>query len=232
MSFQPGFKARTLVGDFSLSSKLNNVSFPGVVDMHDVTTHADNGVKRFIPGLSTSTASLTGFADVDTLTDSVAWTTAQALTYGQEGIAHSSPVFMVDALKTSLEVGSPVGGVVSFDLAAQTDGWTNFGHSLHDLTAETADSSSAAFNGGAASAAGGYAHLHVTAFSGFSGVVVTIEDSANGSSGWAAIGTFTTVAGVTGERISLSATVRQYLRCTWDVTGTGSITFACAAARL
>lgn len=232
MSFKPGFKARTLIGDFSYSSKLNNVSFPGAVEMHDVTTHADNGVKRFIPGLSSSTASLSGFADADTLADSVAWTSTQPLTYGPEGIAHSSPVLMVDALKTSLEVGSQVSGVVSFDLAAQTDGWTNFGHSLHDLAAETGDSSSASFDGGAATAAGGYAHLHVTAFSGFSGVVVTIEDSSTGSSGWAAIGTFTTVAGVTGERIALSSAVKRYLRCTWDVTGTGSITFACAAARL
>ena len=232
MSFKPGFKSRTLLGDFSLSSKLNQVSFPGTTDMHEVTTQADNGVKRFIPGQSTSTATLTGFADPDAVTDSVAWTTAQPLTFGQEGIAHSSPVMMVDALKSSLEVGSPVGGVVSFDLGAQTDGYTNLGVSLHDLTAETADSSSAAYDGGAASTAGGYAHLHVTAFSGFSGVVVTVEGSANGTTGWATLGTFATVAAVTGERIALAASMHRYLRATWDVTGTGSITFAVAAARL
>ena len=232
MSFKPGFKARTLIGDFSYSSKLNQTSFPGVVEMLDATTYADNGVKRSVPGLATSTASASGFADPDVVADGVAWSTAQPLTHGQEGIAFGSQVLMVDALKTSLEVGSPVASLVSFDLAAQTDGVTSFGVSLHDLTAETADSSSAAFDGGAASSAGGFAHLHVTAFSGFSGAVIAVQDSADGTSGWASIGTFTTVAGVTGERIALSSTVRRYLRVNWDVTGTGSLTFACAAARL
>lgn len=232
MAFQPGFKSRTLVGDFSYSSKLNQTTLPITVEMHDVTTQADNGTKRFIPGISDSTASMSGFTDLETVTDAVAWTSNQPLTFGPFGIAHGSHVQMVDTLKGTFEPGSQVAGVASFDLQAQTDGFANFGVSLHDLTAETADSSSAAYDGGAATAAGGFAHLHVTAFSGFSGVVVTIEDSANGSSGWAAIGTFTTVAGTTGERIALSSAVRRYLRATWDVTGTGSITFAVAAARL
>lgn len=231
MSFKPGFKARTLIGDFSYSSKLNNVSFPGVTEMHEVTTHADNGVKRFIPGLSTSTATLTGFADPDVIADGVAWTTAQPLTYGQEGIAHSAPVFMVDALKTTLEVGSPVGGVVSFDASAQTDGWTNIGVSLHDLTAETATADGTGYDGAAATTAGGYAHLHVTAFSGFTNIIVTIQDSADNIS-FATIGTFATVTAVTGERLAVAGTVRRYVRASWTKTGTGSATFAVAFARL
>ena len=230
MTFKPGFKARTLIGDFSYSSKLNQVSFPGVVEMLDSTTFADNGVKRSVPGLATSTASASGFADPEAVADGVAWTTAQPLTYGQEGTAHGSPVFMVDALKTSLEVGSPVAGLVSFDLAAQTDGWTNFGNSLHDLTAETATADGTGYDGAAATTAGGFGHLHVTAFSGFTNIIVTIQDSADNAS-FATIGTFATVTGATGERLAIAGTVRRYVRASWTKTGTGSCTFAVAFAR-
>lgn len=231
MSFKPGFKSRTLVGDFSYSSKLNQVSFPLTIEMLDVTTQADNGVKRFIPGLGGSTATLTGFADIEAITDSVAWTTSQPLTFGQEGIALGSPVSMVDALKTSLEVGSPVGGVVSFDVGAQTDGYTNLGVSLHDLTAETATANGTGYDQTVVSTtAGGVGHLHVTAFSGLTNIIVTIQDSADNVS-FATIGTFATVTALTGERLAIAGTVRRYVRAAWTVTGTGSSTFAVAFAR-
>lgn len=232
MAFQPGYKARLLLGDFSLSSKLTDASFPFAVEMLDVTTFADDGVKRFIPGLDTSTVSMSGFLDADTAADSTAWTDAQPLTYGPTGLAAGSPVFMVDTLKTSYEVGTQVSGVVSFDLAAQTDGLTAIGRSIRDLTAATSDGSSSAVDGGAASSGGGVAHLHVTAYSGFTDVNVTVEGSANGTSGWATVATFAQFTGVTSERVTVAGSVARYLRATVDVDGSGSVTFAVGFARL
>lgn len=235
MTFIPGYRARVLCGDFSFSAYINEVTQPFTVDMHDVTVMTDGPGRKFIPGLNTSTFSLKGFLDPDVTSDLQYdqindWTGAEPVTYGPNGFAIGSEVWMVNALpnaKTSMASNTtPVG----FDLAAQTTGTTDFGRSLHDLGAETADGSATSYDGGAQSTGGGVAHLHVTAFSGFSGADIIVEDSANNST-WATIGTFTTVAGLTSQRLDIAGTIRRYTRATIDVTGTGSITYLVAIAR-
>lgn len=226
-----GFKTRVLLGDFSLSPKLTDISLPISIEMLDVTTFGDDGVKRYIPGEQSSEASLTGFIDLDTFTDLAAWTTATPLTYAPFGLSLGSQVQLVSTLRGSFEPGSPVAGVTSFDISATTDGFTDFGVSLHDLSAVTAGENGTAQNNGAATANGGVGQLHVTAYSGLTNATVTIEDSANGSSGWATIATFSTITAVTGERVEITGAVRQYLRYVVAVTGTGSVTFQCSFAR-
>jgi hypothetical protein len=81
-------------------------------------------------------------------------------------------------------------------------------------------------------ATGGVAHLHVTSVSASDSIVVTIEDSATGSSGWATIGTFASKAAAGAERIAIAGTIRRYVRAVDTVTGSGiSIIRAVALAR-
>lgn len=226
----PGFKARILNGEFSLSAKLSDISLPMTVEMLDSTTFADTA-KRSTPGLDHSTLSCEGFIDADTNTDVAAWTSTQPFSYAPTGLALGAPAIIVNTLKSAYEPGTQVGGLASFSLSGETDGPTGFGVSLHDLTAETIDASGTGVDNLAATANGGAAHLHVTAFSGLSAATIIVEDSANNSA-WATIGTFAAVSGVTSERITFAAAaVRRYLRYSVDVTGTGSITFAVLAAR-
>ena len=230
MAFKAGFKTRVLNGDFSLSAKATSVSLPLSIDMLDTTTLADTA-KRFVAGAESSTFSVEGFIDVDTATDNAAWTASQPFTYGQEGLTIGDPVVMVTALRSSYELGSPVAGVSSFTLGGTTDGRTDFGRVLHDLTAVTTTENGTAYDYGASSSAGAVAHLHVTAYSVATSAVFTVQDSADGSTGWATIGTFATVTGVTSEAITITGTVRRYLRYVATLTGAGSVTFAIAAAR-
>lgn len=74
---------------------------------------------------------------------------------------------------------------------------------------------------GAAAVVGGSAYLICTAFTGTS-VTVTIEDSTDGATSWATVGTFTAVSAANVEqRISLTAgTLKRYLRMV--TTGTFS----------
>lgn len=226
-----GFKARILNGDFSLSAKLSQVTVGWTADILDPTTFADNGVKRALPGQDTSTLSCEGFIDADSQTDAIAWTTAQPFTYGHTGLAVGSPAVMVNALKSSFETGTQVAGLASFSLGGQTDGETNFGVSLHDLTAETGTAAGTTHDQTTASTTNGaVAHLHVTAFSGFSQVIYIVEDSAN-SSDWSTIGTHATVTGTTSERLVIAGTIRRYVRVSWTKTGTGSATFHSSFAR-
>lgn len=231
MTFSQGYKARVLLGDLSMSPKLSDVSLPFSVEMLDVTTFADDGVKRFIPGLGSSTSSMSGFMDSETLDEMDGFTSTSPLTYGPRGLAHSAPLFLVDTLKATVEVGSQVAGVSSFTLSGQTDGVTDIGVSLHDLEAETGDGNDSNFDGSASSAAGAAGHLHVTAFSGFSAVDVAIQHSANGSTGWSDLIAFTQVSGTTSERVEVAGSVNRYVRAEWAKTGTGSITFQVGFSR-
>lgn len=226
-----GYKARIYNGDFSLAAKLSNVSVGWTADMLDPTTFADNGAKRAIPGQDTSTFSCDGFIDAASQTDSVAWTTAQPFTYGHAGSAVGARVVMVNGLKSQFETGSQVAGLASFTLSGQTDGETNFGVSLHDESAETGTSNGTTVDQTTTSTTNGaVAHLHVTAFSGFTQVIYIIEDSADGSS-WATIGTHATITAAGAERLEIAGTIRRYVRVSWTKTGTGSATFHSAFAR-
>lgn len=235
MSFLSAQRWRILLGDFNLSCFVTDASPTFDAAMLDVTTLCDTA-RAYIPGQTTSTLSVTGYLDpagtadgqYDQINDYVE---AEAITYGPSGLSVGSEVIMVSGLQSKAETGATTSTPVSFSLDAQTTGQTDRGVMLHDLTAETADANGSAVDGGAASSNGAAAHLHVTAYSGFTGAVVTVEDSANGSSGWAVIGTFTTATGLTSERIAIAGTVRRYTRVSVDVTGTGSATFAAAIAR-
>ena len=159
MAFTAGYQARILNGDFELSAKLAEVTSTFSVDMLDPTTFADAGVKRSLPGLDTSTFSCSGFIDAATATDNSAWTAAQPFTFAPKGLAHGNPVTMVDALKSDYELGSQVGGISSFSITGQTDGITDFGYSLKDLAAVTANGNGTTLDNAAATTNGGVGHL-------------------------------------------------------------------------
>jgi hypothetical protein len=228
-----------MCGDFSFSSYITDWSESGTVDMLDVTVPTSpSHAKAFIPGQTMSTLSLKGLLDLDGTADAQYdqikdWfegATSEAVTYGPSGLTLGSEVILSSGLVTKAEISAATTSPVTFSLDVQNSGLLGRGVSLHDLSAETADTSGTGVDGGAASTTGAIAHLHVTAFSGLSSAVVIVEDSANNST-WATIGTFTTVAGLTQERITIAGTVRRYTRYSVDVTGTGSITFAAALAR-
>jgi hypothetical protein len=235
MAFIPGKKGRILLGDFSFSAYVTDVTPTFSVDMLETTTMADDA-KKFIPGANTSTLGLKGFLDPDGTSaaqyDQInTWTGAEAVTYGPSGLSLGSELLMTSGLQASSQTGATMSAPVSFALECQSTGQTDRGVSLHDLAAETVDVSGTAVDGGAASTTGAVAHLHVTAFSGLTSAVFIVEDSATGSSGWATIGTFTTATALTQERLVIAGTVRRYTRYSVDVTGTGSVTFQVGIAR-
>src|SRR5690606_18266378 len=78
-------------------------------------------------------------------------------------------------------------------------------------------------DGGAATSDGGAAYLFVTDLAGITAVDVVIEDSADGSTGWATIATFAQVtADNAGQRVEITGAIKQHTRASIDVTGTGS----------
>ncbi len=82
---------------------------------------------------------------------------------------------------------------------------------------------------------GGVGHLHVTAVTGATpSMTLRIQDSANGSTGWADIVTFTAITAAGSEQVQMAAgtTVERYLRAIWTMTGSSpDFTFAVAFGR-
>jgi hypothetical protein len=232
-------KSRVFAGSLNWSGYTRSFGLSDTVDALEVTTLVDTA-KAFIVGQNTSTATFDILLDTDTTAGGewsagTTWKTTQptALAYAPSGTTLGSEVLLADSLLTSFTTTSTPSGAVSGSLATQTTGPTEAGQVVGDLTAITIDGNGTAVDGGAATANGGVAQIHVTAFSGLTNNIVTIEHSVDGSTAWATLATFATYTGLTSERVVVApaTTVRRYLRVVDNVTGTGSTVRAVLFAR-
>ena len=234
MAFSHGKGTVVLVGASDLSCYLNNVDWSASADTHETTTFCQDA-KTYIPGLKDGTASLSGLFDgdqdaVDEVLAGVLGGAAQVVTIGTEDMAAGKRCRMLKALESEYSVSSPVGDVVAVDASIQADGGILAGVSLQPPTATSGTGNGSTVDGGASSANGGVAHLHVAAFTGANGVV-KVQHSADGNT-WVDLLTFATITGATVERKEVSGTVNRYLRVIRDSGTFTSITHAVAFARL
>lgn len=231
-------KSRALIGPLNLSCYLRSFGYNDQTETYDVTTLCDEEF-NFITGKQFASVDLAGPLDdstsanglYDILTDN--WKTAALpVTFAPAGLTANLPVFMVETIETQIGFTSPVAGSNDWTATGEPTGPLDHGRSLVDAAAVTSDGSSASTDWSASSANGGVAHLHVTAFSGFTSDDIIIEHSTNDSV-WATLGTFTQVTGLTSQRLTIAAgtTVNRYLRVTHDVDGSGSITVQVSFAR-
>jgi hypothetical protein len=240
MAFASAQQSRVNVALLNASGYAKGYSFSWSSEPLMVATLVDVA-KPFILGQDSSTASVDMFLDVsgaangqwDALTDLKAATTASPVTLGPWGFSVGSPVIMPAVRANNVSATSAVAGTVDAAFGSVSTGLTDVGVVLENYAAVTADGNGTARDNGAATADGGVAHLHVSAFSGLTNNIVTIEHSVDGSTSWATLVTFATYTGATSERVEVAAgtTVRRYLRVVDNVTGTGSTTRFVAFAR-
>jgi hypothetical protein len=230
----------------NLGDILNSFSVDATVDTADATCFGDDD-RNYVPGLRTATVSMNGLADgstarVDQLIEGVLGSTSRLfIGYGPEGDAVGSRAYLASLIATQHNVEAPVSGIVATAIAGQADGLRSpgVGRFLAPLAARSAGSTFASVDDGAASAAGGEAHVYVTAYS-TSGtataeLAVTIQDSSNNSV-WGTLATLTVnsatfkTSGVV-LRSTLGPTVKRYVRARSATQGSTSITYAVAYAR-
>lgn len=239
MAFVNAQKSRLVVGQVPLSGYTRQFGVDTSSEMLDVSV-LESTAKAFIPGQTMSGFSIGLILDTDTTANGLwdrltSWKSAApvAVTFGPSGLAALSEVFLLGAYAAQVGMTSTASGTVDASVNGQPDGPADAGYSLEDFTAMTETTNGTARDLMASSANGGVAHLHVSAFSGLTSNDVTIEHSANGTSGWATVGTFTQVTGVTSQRLVIAAgtTVNRYLRVVDTIVGTGSCTRAVSFAR-
>lgn len=242
MSAFVGLHNRVYLAHLDLSGLANEVDFGALSRvMQDSTTFNDGGYSCVTPGLISGEATVKGFQDyaADVLDDEIS--------LGQLGsqyaftvvpnptgtVAVGDACWMSRGIVNSLNpMSGAKGDVAGFELGLPYDAAIVQAKVAAAKAAITADT-----NGTAVALAGPtasqklYAALHVFAYTGFTNVVFKIQsDDGSGFSSATDRITFTTVTGVTNEFASVAGSFSSetHHRVVADVTGSGSVIFACA----
>jgi hypothetical protein len=233
MSTKHGKSAALWLGDADVSTHFRSMEFGADIDTAETSTFGSSW-KTHVPGMAGATVETEGLYDpaFDDITSIITAPSGAVLTTGPAGLAEGDNARLTKVLTTAYAESSPVGDVVAFTWGVLADGQVGLGKVIHAFEQETASGSGNAIDLGTA-AAGAIAHLHVAAVSSTDTLNVLIEDSADGSTDWQTVFDFTDATGPTAERLSITGTVRRYVRATWTITGSGSTdaTFAVAIAR-
>lgn len=246
MAFLHGSSTRCLVNKREISSEISGWSVEYHRNMSETTTigqTAGNAGATFVPGLMSGTIGLRGPQSSDPTTGltseiwgAIGTDNAFLATVLPDTDAAGKPALFVLADPTAYTVDATVADAVSMTFSAAGDESAELGFVLAPLTAVTADAlTGTAVDRGASpltpTTHGLMGAMHVTAYSGFTGVLVKIQHSPDNSS-WSDLVSFTNVTAIGSQRVSVAngTTINRYLRASIDVTGTGSVTLLVAAA--
>ena len=238
MAFVPGINSRYYVGPQRFSPFGKSLSVDVTCNQIDASSQEDRAMV-YVNGQKSGSASIDMMLDTSTtapaqFTTLNTWQgTPQPVTVILDTPALGGVAWMLLGNESAVTFGSTVGDLVNSTVTIQPDGGVDWGQVVAVEAAATADANGTAVDGGAASTNGGVAHIHSTAFSGLTNNIVTIEQSADGATGWTTLVTFSTVTAVGSERVVVAAgtSVARYLRVVDNVTGTGSHTRFVSFAR-
>ena len=187
--------------------------------------------KTFLAGQRDASQSLEGL--YDPATDGIEDVLHTALTTDPiiatvlpQGDTIALPAYGVSGLQKSLDLNTSKDDVGMLATEIQASGGADRMLAHHIFQQENANGQTAAVDGGAATTNGGVGYLHVMNITGITNLAMVIEDSADGSTGWATILTFAgTTASRGRQKVEITGTVRRYTRARWTFTGAGSAQF-------
>lgn len=236
-TFRHGKRTVVLLNGTDMSPFLNEATQTHEIETAETTTFSDND-KTYITGLADGTISTSGLFDgtANASNDVLSGAIGQednTFTVLPEGATAGARSIIANGQLTSYEVSSPVGDVVAISAEVQADGGLFSGRALNPLTNTGTSASLASVNDGAATSGGGLFNLHVVANTRDGASTIRVQHSADNAT-WADLVTFTVVSAsiTSGESITSTGTVNQYLRAAHTLAGSsGSITYHVSAAR-
>lgn len=238
LTAQHGKSTQVLYGIYDFSNFLSSVSVQQSIDEVETTTFGATA-KTYIVGNREGKITGSGFYDQTATTGSDAVlsgdlgaTSSKVLTVAPTGGATiGDRCYLANTKELNYSVDDAVADAVKVKAEWRADGGIDHGRIAHNLTAETTTGTSTVINNGAATTNGAAGNIHVTTVSGTTPTLDSvIQDSADGSTGWATIMTFTQATAATSERKTITGTVRQYIRESHTIGGTATPTFTYAVA--
>lgn len=241
--FGPGSAICLIDGFNVLSNKLTSLSETSTSEMADTTGLGDTAYETAPLGRTSMEVVQEGaFYDTSTNYSFDAFSgklptspqsSARIMCVGFAGQTISSPFTGSEGTYSNeFEVVAEMGDLQKVNVTYTMTGARSAGLILQPLAAKTADwnTQSSSIDNAASSSAGGVGFMQVTAASGFSAFVGTIQHSADNIS-FASLIDFTDLTAVGAERKEVSGTVNRYTAFSGNVTGTGSITVFAGFAR-
>lgn len=239
MATAHGSTAKLYANGFDLSSFMKSGTSSFKADTAEVTTWGSTG-KLYIPGKTDATLSGEGVYDADMVGGgkaddvlSAILGVAAPMVHLPQGDVLGSPCNIMDAIQTTYEVTSPDDDATTFTMEAQSSAGLARGVSLRPKAG--ALTISATGNGSSVDDQAGYTTPVATAFGGIGilqvldkgggagTIVVSIDSSTTGSSGWVAVGTFASQSAKNTSQViyvPVGTTINRYIRASWVVTGT------------
>lgn len=241
MTFRHGQSAVVLWDEYDLSQYLNNATISASMDPAEVTNFASGCDREYIKGLRDVTFVLDGFHSVgttepsteitDVLNEAFTGSTSPVVTIGLENDTIGRRAWLLLGDIVGYDIDVPVDDVITTSVDLQGRQGYYGGVWLRDLSQATTDAVTAAVDSGltgGGTTGGGVAHLHVTAITASTAVVV-VQHSTSGST-WADLVTFSDVNAAGFQRSTVSGTVKEQLRSSITVSS-GAVTAAVAFAR-
>jgi hypothetical protein len=234
-----GLHNKVLLGQIDLTGSTRSVTFGDLTRaMQDCSTFADGGFTCYKPGLISGMSTIEGNQNFDTgsvddsfSVDELGSQYVLTVIPNPTGTsAVGDTAWFTRGVEAKVNpLGGAKGEMASFTLEVAHDTAAIRGVVAHLGTAVTTSASDSGIAlTGPTSAQRLYAGLHVTAYTGFTNVVVTVQsdDNANFTSATDRI-TFTTVTGLTSQFTSVAGdfSTETRHRISYVATGAGSITF-------
>jgi hypothetical protein len=250
-------KGGRILQDISLvSAQLNTAKIGRKVKFDPTQTFGDTAKRYQVAGRANATFSGSGYVDytasgIDAImraakdADPGAGAAIPIVSVGLNGFAIGQPVDLFTAFVTKYDIDINEDKAITMSADWGLQDQMDLGVSLHDLVAETTTGATVNYTGvdevnvstqvtppgGAACAV---AHLHITAYSGFTSITIKIQDSADNVT-FADLGTLNFGAkSATGSfRLTLpgNTLIRRYVRGVATTVGSGSCTFQLSFAR-
>ena len=230
MAFIHGSRATVYLNGYDISSYTKSVSQSVSLDTADATV-LGNTAKQYVTGQQDSTASIDGIFDGAAAGSDFIVSTAIApdgvedqLLWFPQGGTIGLPCLAIGGFVNNYEAGADVGDVSNWSAQIQSTYGMDRGVILHPMQAEAVGGNSTGVNQTASSSNGAVAYLQATAGT---TLIVKVQDSADNSA-WADIAglTFTSLSTRGYQRLSVTGTIRQYVRALWTGSGTFALGFS------
>lgn len=236
-TFRHGKRTTVLLNATDMSPFLNEATTTQEIETAETTTFGDSD-KTYIVGLADGTISTSGLFDgtagaSDAVLSGAVGAEDNTFTVLPEGNGVGNRAVLANGQLTSYEISSPVADVVAISAEVQADGGLYHGVDLTGQQIVAASGVTSAVDHGSATHSGLIANLHVTANTRDGASTIKVQHSADNVT-FVDLITFSGVSAsaTTGETITSTGTVNQYLRAEHTLAGSsGSVTYHVSAAR-
>lgn len=223
-----GKSAKLYAGGIDLSAYFRSGSISGEAAVEQSTVWGANS-HTYVPTLLDHTAAFSGFFDgaADAVDEELAAALGGAdtpiMAWLPAGDVAGNRAYAIVPDVTGYEISDEVDGLIEVSAEVQGNGWYPAVVLAAKATSATPGTfETLAVDNGAATTAGGSGFIQIFSVSAGDTIDAVIQDSADGSTGWATIATFTqgTAANAPrAERVAISGTIRRYTRVQLVIAG-------------